>query len=74
MNGTDPESVAAAVKASAAASAKAETDAFARESCKRVAQGTRDCMAGKPCKKADTFDVQRCMKYMTAEGLDQNPF
>ena len=72
--GTDPESIAAADKAKAEASAQAEGNSLARESCKRLAQETRDCEAGKPCKRADPFDMQRCQKYLTAEGLDRNPF
>jgi len=77
--GRDPESIAARKAEEAKAAAEANSfDSKVRavqiDACKRLAQDTRDCKRGKPCKQAGADDVKNCTAYMRREGLDENPF
>ena len=45
-----------------------------KSSCQRLAKGTRDCNAGKACEQVDPSEMRACAAYMSANGLEENPF
>ena len=65
---------ARATKVAADASAVATIEHVGQAACKKLADETRACQAGKFCNQADPSDARACMHYMQANGLDRNPF
>lgn len=63
-----------ATKSATVASAIATREQSAQAVCKKLADDTRACLAGKPCGSADPREVRQCGAYMQANGLEKNPF